>query len=142
MPTYDPSKVSIIVGSIAVIARGEATFIKAARDEDGFMKKMSSDGLGTRIKNPNQAGTIEITVLSSSPSNDALQAQALQDEQAGTGVVAVTIEDQTGTALASCEQGWIRKIPDLERAKEIGDVTWIIDTTKLTLTQGGTSQIP
>lgn len=139
MPTYDPSKVSIIVGSNIMIARGESTFVKAARNEDGFSLKMSSDGLGTRVKNPNKSGTFEITLIASSPANDLLQAQAIQDEQAGTGIVPVTVEDGTGTAFAQGEQVWIKKIPDLERAKEDGEVTWVMETPLLNLNQGGTT---
>lgn len=139
MPTYNPAKVTISVGSKIVILRGESVFVKASRNKDAVGLKMSSDGIGTRVIDPDHSGRIEVTLVGSSPSNDDFQEIAQQDEDTNDGVVPVTVEDTTGTALASCQQGWVVKIPDLEKAKEMGEVTWIIETDNLELVQGGTT---
>ncbi len=142
MPTYNPAKVSVVVDSAIMIAKGESTFVKAEHDEDRFSKKMSSDGPGTRVFNPNFGGSIEVTLLRSSPANDSLEIIAAKDEADQTGVVSVSVEDGTGTAEAFAQAAWVKKKPALERAKEDDEVTWIFDTTALYIKQGGTNQLP
>lgn len=138
MPTYDPSKVSVQVDNNTAILKGESTFVKAAYDEDQYGKKIGADGRGTRFRNPNKGGTIEITLLFSSPTNDDLMAIAVRTQ--GADVVTVQVKDQTGNAVAHAAEAWCKKIPDMERAKELGEVTWIWDTIELDITQGSTTQ--
>lgn len=139
--TYDPQKVTVVVGNLTLIGYAD-TFVKAYRNEEIFTYVPSADGHGTRVRNANRSGRIEVTLKGSSPSNDALQTLAIQDELNGTGVKPVLVKDGSGTALAQGQNAWIIKIPDLERAKELGDVTWIIETDILAPKQGGTTPIP
>lgn len=139
MQTYDPQKVSISVNNQTIVGFAPDTFIKAARAEEAFKLTIGADGNGARTRNANRSGAIEITLLASSPSNDILQAQAITDEDLGTGVGPAMIKDNSGTALASAQNSWIQKIPDLERAKELGNVTWVIETDLLRIQQGGTN---
>lgn len=138
MPTYDPSKVSVTIDNQTVILKGESTFVKAAYDEDQYGKKIGADGKGTRFRNPNKGGTIEVTLLFSSPTNDDLMEIAQRPD--GGDVVTVQVKDQTGTAVSHAAEAWVKKIPDMERAKELGEVTWIYDTIELDITQGSTTE--
>jgi hypothetical protein len=142
MPTYDPSRVSITVGSSIVIGRGESTFVAASRNEDGVTLKMGSDGRGTRNMNTNKSGTISVTLLADSPTNDDLDEIAVKDEDQATGMVTITVNDQNGNAQANLPFGWVKKIPDLERAKEMGEVTWQFEGRKLELNQGAGTPDP
>jgi hypothetical protein len=140
--TYAGKKVTMQIGSIVCQGYAKGTFCKATRNEDAFSLEVGGDGNAARTQNANRSGRMEFTLMSTSPSNDELQAQAILDEQAGGGVAEAFIKDTSGTALAHGANAWIVKIPDLERAKEQGEVTWIVETDLLELQQGGVLPIP
>ena len=142
MQTYDPRLFSMNVQNHLMVGYAPGTFIKASRNEDAFTLKMGADGSSVRVKNANKSGRFEITLMSSSPSNDFLSALAIEDEKAGTAVGPSTVKDGTGAAFAFGLNTWVVKQPDLERGKESGDVTWIIETDLLQLVQGGTFDVP
>ena len=137
MPTYDPTKGVITVGPSTIIGFGKDTFLKAARDEDAFTKQVGADGKAARSKNANKGGSIEITLKGDSPSNDVLMAQAALDELTGAGQVPFLYKDLTGTTRVSAPKAWIKKIADVEKAKELGEFVWIIDCEELDLSPGG-----
>lgn len=136
--TYDPQKVTVSVANITITGYATGSFVKVSRDEDAFVKTVGADGLVARTRNANRAGSIEVTLLQSSPSNDALSALALLDETSGTGVGAAQVKDVSGTSIASAQNAWVKKLPDMERGKELGEVTWVIDCDLLNVTVGGT----
>lgn len=136
MPTYDPTKVSIAVGSTIMVGKGESTFVASARNGDGYTLKVGADGKYTRSKNADKSGTITVTLLADSEVNDALDKIAVSDEDFGTGIVPISVNDNNGTARAKLPFGWVKKIPDLERQKEMGEVTWTFEGGSLELHQG------
>lgn len=140
--TYDPQKVTITLGKLTIVGYADGSFAKAYRNEDTFTIVVGADGNATRVRNANRSGRVEITLKNSSPSNGALQAIAIQDELNGTGINPIFVKDNSGSGLAQGQNAWVVKIPDLERAKELGDVTWIIETDILAPQQGGTTPIP
>lgn len=137
MAEWDPTRFKITVGAISVVEFAAGTFIKASYNNDLYSLEIGADGRGCRIRNADESGRFEITLLKSSPSNDLLSALAILDRQAGTGIVPVQVKDLNGTAVAACEHGWVVKPADIERGKELGEVTWILETEKLSLIQGG-----
>lgn len=140
--TYDPSKVTMSFGDIVPEGYAKGTFVKASRNEEAFSLDVGSDGNAARTANANKSGRVTFTLMAESPSNDQLQAQALLDEQSGAGVAPVFVKDNSGTALAHAANAWIVKQADLERAKEAGEVEWVIETNFLEIQQGGTLPIP
>lgn len=137
MAEWDPQQFTITVGANPIAGFAAGTFIKASYNEDLYMLEIGADGSGCRIRNANESGRFEITLMKSSMSNDALSAQAVLDRATGQGVVPVQVKDGNGQAVGAARNVWITKIADLERGKELGDVTWILETDKLQLIQGG-----
>lgn len=141
--TWDPTRFSIAFGSINAVGFGDGTFIKAMRNEPTFSVRVGADGNVTRVRNANRTGRFEITLQASSPTNDLMQAQAVLDEQSGGGVNATFVKDSnTKNVKAQGANSWIVGYPDLERAKEAGDLTWITETDIMDLSQGGNNPIP
>ena len=140
MAEWDPSKFLIVVGGITVQEYAPGTFIKAEHNEDLYSLEIGADGSPCRVRNANESGTFEITLLKSSQSNAALSALAILDRSSGQGIVPVLIKDLNGTALASAQSAWIRKPAPIERGKENGDLTWVLETPKLRIFQGGIAQ--
>lgn len=138
MRNYDPTKVNLVVAGNLIQEFAPDTFISAKRDEDAYSKQVGAKGETTRTRNANKGGSIEITLMQQSPSNDVLSALAVLDELSGTGVGEAQVTDATTTAtLAHAQNAWVKKIADLDRAKEAGTVSWIIDCDNLELFVGG-----
>lgn len=141
MAEWDPTRFIITVGSDTMSEFAPDTFIKADFDEDQYSKEIGADGAACRIRNANQGGYFEITLLKSSLSNDVLSALAALDRASAQGVVPVQVKDMNGTAVAHAQNAWIVRVPALERGKELGTVTWKMDTPKLDLLVGGIPQL-
>lgn len=136
--TYDPASHSVsFLGNLFADGFGTDTFIKAARNEDGFTFTPSVSGGGTRNKNNNKSGTLELTVMSDSQANDILSALALQDELLGTAIGPLFLKDSNGTTRVSAQNAWIKKQPDIERQKEVGMTTWVFESDSLKMFSGG-----
>lgn len=128
MQTYDPSKVVVTVWGIRAQEFVAGTFVKLSRDEASFMKHPSADGFTARTRNLNKAGKLEVTLQASSPTNARWSAQAMTDELTGANTGSMQITDiSSGNTAANAENAWCEKIPDLERAKELGQVVWTFD---------------
>lgn len=138
--TYDPELVVITFGSITATMFGPDTFCKVSRDEDTFTKQVGSDGKVVRSRNRNRSGTIEITLQALSPTNDLLSAMHKLDEESGTGVAPFQVKDLNTTTLCSAQNAWVKKPPDMERAKETGVCVWVLDADVINFFVGGEVQ--
>ncbi len=101
------------------------------------MKHKGVSGEGGRTKNNNNGGSLEYTCLAQSQDNDTLSAIAAADELLGTGQGALFLKELNGTTVVHSSAAWIKKLPDTERAKEAGEVTWIFDCDDLQIFNGG-----
>ena len=64
---------------------------------------------------------------------------ALADELSAEGVGELMVKDRRTTqGKVTAQNAWIRKVPDWERAKEVGETTWIFETDELNITHDGT----
>ena len=136
--TYDPTEQEVVFNGIPLDGFAPGTFIKVMRNEDGWSFQPSNSGGGARSRNPNRSGRFEFTLLAASPSNGFLSAFALADERTGEGVGEVMVKDRSSTnAYCLAQNGWIVKYPDWERAKEMGEVTWVIECDDINIFHSG-----
>lgn len=134
--TYDPSDVVVTFGSI-ISGFADGTFVKISRNEDAMTLTVGADGLGARARNNNKSGTITITLMQTSQSNEILSGLAIDDELTASGVLPVLVKDKNGQTLAMGASGWIKKIPDVEFSKDIATREWVIEVEKLNLFVAG-----
>lgn len=141
MKSYDPKNHTCIFAGKILSGFADGTFIKVKRNVDMFSLKVGVDGSGTRSKSNDKSGQVEISLMASSASNDDLSALALLDEQnlgsTSSGVGALVIKDNQGTSKVAAATAWIKKFPDWERAKEIGVLTWVIESDEIDIFLGG-----
>lgn len=135
--SYDPKQVSVIGGGKVASGFGENSLVKFGRMQDAFALKIGVDGEGTRAKSNDKSGFIEITLMNSSSFNDVLSGYSAADELSGTGVVPWFIKDNSGRTLATCLNGWVKKMPDKEFVKAPNEITWRIETEELNMFIGG-----
>lgn len=136
--SYDPQECNIAFNGLIIDGFGAGTFIKVSRNEDAYTFQPSNSGGGARSRNPNKSGRFEFTLLAASPSNALLSAIAQADEIRGEGIGECQVKDRsTASAKCSSQNAWIVKIPDWERAKEVGEVTWIIEADQVDIVHDG-----
>lgn len=138
MRSYDPTEVTVIFDGVVIDGYAAGTFVKVSRNQDAWSLQMGNSGSGARSRSPDKSGKYEFTLLASSPSNGILSAIAEADELTGQGVGECQVKDR-GTLLAKCssENAWVVKQPDFERGKEVGDITWTIESDNVELIHDG-----
>ena len=129
--TYSAEDIQIIVGGEKVTGYADGTFVNVSRDEQAYQKTTGADGFTSRSRTANRAGTITLTLQSTSPANDMLSEWARRDEESDDGVFGVLVKDLRGGTTHSSPAGWIQQFPDDERSKEIGAVEWVIDCVEI-----------
>lgn len=135
--TYNPADVVCIVSGIKVEGYADGTFITAARDNPSFTNGSGADGEGWRAKTNDKIGTITLTLLQTSLSNDALSALIALDEASGDGVGPFLLKDNSGRTLIQAETCWLEKPADSEFAREVTNREWVIKTDSLNPFIGG-----
>lgn len=135
--TYDPGKLVVSFRGRLISGFGDGSMIKITRDEDAYTKIVGGDGEVARVRSRNKSGSVELTLMQTSASNDDLSSAAALDELSGTGIGPLMVKDLLGTTVAAGANAWIRKLPDAEYNKDGADRVWIIDVEQLDLFVGG-----
>ena len=137
--TYDPGAVTFTFGPNIASGYAKDSMIVASRVNAGFTVYEGCDGYVCRAANRSKLGKFKLRLATSSKFNDVLSAYYHADEaNPGAGVMPAMLKDSSGTGLASAKAAWVSKLPDMERAREIGEVEWEIDVAKLEMHVGGT----
>jgi len=135
--TYSAKDVTIVFAGIVVEGYADGVFMTAARDNPAFTNGSGADGEGWRAKSSDKTGTITLTLLQTSVTNDAFSALAVLDEASGVGVFPFLAKDGSGRTLIAAETAWIEKQADAEFARDISDREWVLKTDKLNTLVGG-----
>jgi hypothetical protein len=140
MGNYDPGRIQIIINGFLIAGYAPGSFVKVSRNKPSFTVKIGSDGLPVRTKSRDISGTITITLLQNSSSNDVLSGFVLTDEQVdgGTGAVGpALVNDLNGTTVYKSSQSWVQQPADGEFADEAGNREWTIACADLKMFSGG-----
>lgn len=135
--TYDFSQVNVIVGGVPISGFSDGAAVTVDFDEQQFTKVTGADGLTTRSKSNNYAGSITLSMQQSSSSNDYLSSLWSADRLNNAGVVPVLIKDQSGRTLWTAENAWVQGLPSQEFGKELASREWVLDCDALTGFLGG-----
>jgi hypothetical protein len=135
--TYDPKQILVIVGGVPIGGYADGTFVKVSRKSDAYSMTTGCDGITSRAKSNDRSGSIVITLAQTSPSNKILTGFAVADEIANAGVVPVLIKDSAGDSAYVSGFAWVRKQPDGEFGKEVGNREWNMDAADLDIFTGG-----
>ena len=120
--TYDPKKVVVVFGSIAITGFDEGTFIAIETQGDGISAIVGCDQEIVRTISPDSIlKKITITLLQSSDSNEKLSLIHDADNQSGYGILGMSIKDLSGTTVLKASEAWIMKKPTVQRGKTASD---------------------
>lgn len=135
--TYSPKDVSVIVAGTIISGFAEDTFVSIERDSDAFTKVVGADGEVSRTASADLSGTITITLLATSASNDILSALAIADQLTLSGEFPVLIKDEFGNSIHTAPSAWIMKQAAKEYGAEIGETEWVLQCSELIEFVGG-----
>mgnify|MGYP000032262258 CR=1 FL=1 len=133
--TYDPKSVVVTVGGYPISGFADGTFITVERSSDAFTKVVGADGEVSRAKSADRSGSVTFTLMQTSNSNAVLSAFAIADENTGAGVVPILIKE--GNSIVFAAEGWVRKLPNAEWGKEVGNREWVFDCAVIQMEHGG-----
>lgn len=137
MRTYSPKKVQVIVGSHICTGYAKGSFVVVEKKEDDFTTEVGSDGEGARTQSADESGSVTITLMQTSASNDVLSELRDADKISGAAVFPLMIKDGSGRTIVIAAEAWIRKVPNSDFADQKTDRAWIIDSAILIHKLGG-----
>lgn len=137
--TYDPAQVIVTFGGAVLSGYADGTFVNVQFDESQWNKVTGADGLTQRSKTNNYAGSVTITLLAGSASNDTLSTAWNSDRTDNDGDGALIVKDASGNTLWSASSAWIQGMPAQAFSKQGETREWVIDCGALTGKAGGNS---
>ncbi len=137
MRTYAPKRVQVIYGADILTGFMDGTFIEVDKTSDDFTPHVGADGEGARVQSADESGSVTLTLMQTSASNDLLQAARDADKQTSQGTKSLMVKDGSGTTLILAPEAWIRKLPKVGMAGEKGSRVWVFDSTDLQVKVGG-----
>lgn len=117
----NPRRCLLQVGGVPIQGFGENSMFKFTKNAPFYKRKVGVDGEVTRARVLDNSWMLEITLMSSSQSNQVLWALALSEAY-----TFVNIEDLNGLTLFTGEQAWVEEGPELARGSEATEQTWKI----------------
>ena len=135
--TYDPKNNVLTIDAVPMSGFADGTYITVTFDEDAFSKVVGADGEVSRAKSNNYSGSVVVTFMQTSMSNDVLSAIALLDKVSNIGVVVVQLKEIGTKNFVMSADGWIRKMPDITYSKDIENREWTLDLANLSVFIGG-----
>jgi hypothetical protein len=127
--SYDPKKVIVNYGGITLSGFEDGTFVEVKPSSDTWTRKVGADGEVVRVRSNDDTSEVTVTLQQVSPSNDYLSGIRIADATTGLGgVLPLSIVDLSGTTVMFFPQAWIKKMPDVSRAKDAGNTQWVFDT--------------
>lgn len=137
MRTYSPKKVQVLVGNQIITGFSEDTLVEIEKADDDFEKAIGADGEVARTQSADDSGTITISLMQTSASNDVLQNLRDIDRLSGNDPFPVMVKDGSGRALYSAQEAWIKKIPNSPFKKRADSRVWTIESGVVAHKLGG-----
>lgn len=133
---YSPANVSCIAGGPTVRGYAPETMIRVKYTQEQAGMEIGCDGDGMHYDILDASGTIEIDLHLSSPTNDIFQTYATSKA-----IFRFLVKDSTTLAgLCATNSAKIQKVPDWERGKAPGFLTWIIQFTSGKINHSGAKE--
>ncbi len=138
--TYNPANIIVTVGGAILSGFEAGTFVTLVRNVNNFDWTVGPDGVeGIRTKRNDRSALLTFTLRQTAAANLLLSNLANRDEQAGDGVVPISITDTSAPATTYLTgKGWIEKPADANFAETPQGRAWAIRLADVPMVHGGT----
>jgi len=134
---FDPKNFEIIFQGV-VVKDWAPDFVEASFARPLYRMVRGCDGDSARIRNGNRAGTVRVSLLQSSPSNNTLSEFVLVDELAGTtNIGPLLCRDKEGGTVIMASSAFIENIPPISFGITGKIRTWTFVCDNLIMYLGG-----
>lgn len=116
--TYDPKKVMVIWGGVALTGFAEGSIVSCEKNEENATHVVGAQGEVTQVINSDNTGTITVSLKSNSSSLPLLA----DDAQTNVIKPIQVIDMNSGAQNAGGSEAWVTKTPNLTKAKELEDI--------------------
>lgn len=133
---YDPSKVTLTIGTLLVEGYMEGTMISVSWLADANSLAMGGQGVGAMVVSNDLSAETTINLQQTSASNTRLTA-IFNINRAGL-AVPLSVRDGSGATLLAAATVWVKKLPDTGYSSNgIEARTWVITTDRMNGVVGG-----
>lgn len=135
---YSPEDVTVLLAGVKPIEGfQDGTFISIKKDVPVFKTYRTSDGKIARLKDNDASYTITLTLMSTSPSNNVLDAWMKLDQISSMAKIPMIIKDELGSSLFFSTTTWIEEPPELTFATSTEPRTWVLRSSQGIMNVGG-----
>lgn len=118
--SYDPKKVTVIVGGRTITGFAADGIVTITKNEDSVTPSVGAKGDVTYSENANESGTVALTLMSTSSSLSYLREIEAKRQAVSVNISDANDADAFTLAADNCR---VMKMPDLARQKEQSTVT-------------------
>jgi len=125
--SYSPNDIAIIVNGVPVSGYGDGDFVSAEYASDAAMLKEGADGSpAISYKRGARGGTITVTLLQTSMSNNYLSSLLFAQKSIGgaSTTVPILVRNAQGGQTVSMVRAAIQKEPTVTFGPEVSTVEW------------------
>lgn len=138
---YSPEEVIVLLSGVSINGMAEGTFVSINKEDPPFTTKVSADGVVSRTYVKSPTYTVNLTLHSTSPSNDILTDFWLADESSKRGFFSVLIKDALGSSLFDAETAWISKTPSMDFGDKVSNRDWVLTCVESSVNFGGNGEM-
>lgn len=128
MRTYSPKKVQVLVANQIITGFSEDDLVEIEKADDDFEKAIGADGEVARTQSADESGTVTISLMQTSASNDLLSTLRDTDKLSGNDPFPVMVKDGSGRTIISMVEAWIKKVPNSQFKKRSGARVWVLES--------------
>jgi hypothetical protein len=135
--TYAPNEIQINYAGYNLRGYADGSFIRIERRENTFSLAIGADGEAARSQSANASGSVSITLMQTSVSNDVLSKLQQLDEVTGKAMAPLQVTDAKGRTVCFSQEAWVTKPANVEYGKETGNREWTLECGNLQMFVGG-----
>jgi hypothetical protein len=135
--TFDPAAINASFDGYPLDGFMSGTFIVISRKEDSWTPHVGAAGEYARARNRNRSGTVKMTFMQTSLSNDFLSTKHAQDEASGKGTGVFQLVDSMGFTQVLGADAYVLKQAEVQFGNEILGREWTLEVPDLDMLVGG-----
>ena len=143
LSTYFPESVTVVISNSkfthVVNGLAEGTFITIARNTPASNLVIGADMSAMRVRRKNRSGSVTLTLMQGSDSNDVFSQIMQNDEDAMNNdwLFSISVKDGSGRSVFSSPQAYIANLPNIAFGTDAENREWVIECIDIKSHVGG-----
>ena len=130
--SYAAALVAASFNAVPLTGMADGQFIGADKNVDGMTLTVGADGESAVAISADESGTVTITLLNTSISNDYLSRCANLKVRGQ-----LIVKDLSGRMVLFAQDAWVKKQSTVNKSKQVESNAWVFETGNLEMTNNG-----